>query len=144
MSAPGTALQGWRWLRARARRREFWSWTLVSFAWTYLFAWADDPAPQMVVVTAFWLQVIRRLHDVGVSGWWIVAFLLTEVAVSAAAAHPMRAAWLAWLPGMLLLGGLISLGTLPGQRGENRFGPPPGGRSWSLQANGQPLRETFT
>ncbi|HEX7944749.1 MAG TPA: DUF805 domain-containing protein [Phenylobacterium sp.] len=137
-------MQGWRWLRGRARRRAFWLWTIVILPWDYLFLWADDPLPQMVLGTAFWLQVIRRLHDIGVSGWWLVAALLAEVTLAPVAANPTNPAWLAALPGLLLAAGLVGLGAVPGQRSENRFGPPPAGWTGPPPAIGPPLRETFS
>ena len=64
---------------------------------------------------------VRRLHDRGMSGWWLLL--------------PISALLCAGLTGgALLLGDLLSLSMciayltilcLPGQPGPNRFGPPP-------------------
>jgi len=62
----------------------------------------------IVLAAGSWITFaacIRRLHDIGWSGWWIL---------------------LAPIP----LAGLcqaLMLTSMPGQRADNRFGPPPGG-----------------
>lgn len=125
MSVPGADLQGWRWLRGRAGRLEYALWITIILTWGYLFALADDPAPLQVLSWAFWLQLVRRLHDLGRGGWWTVGFLVAETAIALGASAPTSPAWLGWLPGLFVLATLIALGALPGRRGENRFGAPP-------------------
>ncbi len=78
---------------------------------------------------AMWVWLVaRRLHDIGCSGWWQAAvfpiqFLLALVLIgvfhfsASAAMGPMVLALLAFIAG---------LGTIPGNPGDNRFGPPPG------------------
>jgi uncharacterized membrane protein YhaH (DUF805 family) len=70
-----------------------------------------DPGPEIrllaaiVSVCGVWIGLaacVRRLHDIGWSGWWVA---LTPVPVAG------------WMQGILLL-------VLPGQRAANRFGPP--------------------
>jgi len=123
MSAPGTALQGWRWLRGRAGRREFCAWMAVIFVWGALFVWAHDPIPQQILSLAFWLQVVRRLHDLGRSGWWIAAFLFAHLELGVVALYAPNQPWAAWAPSLLVLAGLIFVAAVPGERHENRFGP---------------------
>ena len=140
MSVPGTDLQGWGWLRGRARRREFWLWTVVIVAWSYFFAWAGDELPQRILATAFWLQAIRRLHDAGHSGWWIAAFVVVEIALAAVAGASPTEAWAQAATGLVALAGLIALGSLPGDRDENRFGPPPRRRSQAAAHSEAPIQ----
>lgn len=52
--------------------------------------------------------LIRRLHDVGVSGWWILIGLVPVVGVIGAI-------------------GIFVLTVLPGSRGPNRYGDDPKG-----------------
>jgi len=124
MSAPGTDCLAWPWLRGRARRREFWLWTVVVVGWNYVFVLADDPAPQSVLGAAFWFQVVRRLHDVGCGATWIAGFVLAQVALLGlgAATQP----WGLLLMPLTMVAALLVLGLVPGQREANRFGPPPG------------------
>ncbi|MBO9707014.1 MAG: DUF805 domain-containing protein [Caulobacter sp.] len=84
---------------------------------------------------------VRRLHDRGRSGWWLLPFtvgpylLMAAAHLSAGALGPLGAVLLA-LP--LSLAGLalaawswIELGFRRGTRGANRFGPPPlSNRAW--------------
>lgn len=73
---------------------------------------------------------IRRLHDWGRSGWWLIAIVLIDLPF-AAMGEPR------WFPetfvmiGVLLqtayaAANLIVFSAVPGQRRPNRFGPPPG------------------
>ena len=62
----------------------------------------------------------QRLHDRGRSGWWsgpiLLAFAMTWP-------HPQ--APLDWVALALLLGVVVDLALLPGQKAFNRYGPPP-------------------
>jgi uncharacterized membrane protein YhaH (DUF805 family) len=94
----------------------------------------------MIAVTVVsGLNVIRRLHDWGRSGWWLLLILLVETPIGALA-EP------GWFPDTVVVAGnlllalylialLICFGAVPGQRGSNRFGAPPGGPA---------LAETFS
>ena len=64
----------------RARRKEYWLFTLVNFVVTFLLGIIDQK------LTGGWLQLVyglavllpglgvsvRRLHDIGKSGWWLL------------------------------------------------------------------------
>jgi uncharacterized membrane protein YhaH (DUF805 family) len=74
-----------------------------------------------VVVAVVWpltALLVKRLHDLGLSGWWLLAFI--------------GALWLMMLTGveqknylgMILL---AILGLMPGKRSDNRFGVDPVG-----------------
>lgn len=92
------------------------------------------------IVTAGIYVGIRRVHDRGRSGWWILPFSVGPYLLMGAA-HLLTdalgaAGVLLALP--LYLGGLalalwawIELGFRRGTRGANRFGPPPtSNRAW--------------
>ena len=92
------------------------------------------------IVTAAIYVAIRRLHDRGRSGWWILPFSIGPYSLLGAA-HLLADAsgasgTLLALP--LSLGGValaiwawIELGFRRGTRGANRFGPPPtSNRAW--------------
>ena len=87
-------------------------------------------------LSLMWIWVIaRRLHDIGRSGWWQAAAYGAEVAlgigmVAAQASLPLVTGVL----GIAHLGLLATLGVIPGTRGDNRFGPPPGQLEPQVQA----------
>ncbi len=67
---------------------------------------------------------VRRLHDTGRSGWWIMLIYLPWLATLGSAGNVSLQLAAA---GALLAGGIawIVLMLLPGQPQENAFGPPP-------------------
>ncbi len=98
-----------------------------------------DPSAIAIMLAAFavstWISLAtsaKRLHDLGVSGWWIVPLYLASMAGSAVsnAAPPGGGPLGLVLAGVglvLTFGPIIYLGAAPGQTGENRFGPDPRG-----------------
>jgi uncharacterized membrane protein YhaH (DUF805 family) len=106
----------------RAERSEFWWWTLAVIVATLLAQLVDaailgpfvvfgaDPGSGPVsAVLGLGLLLpnlavaVRRLHDTGRSGWWILLVLIPLV-------------------GLLVL---VWFYIQPGTAGDNRFGPPP-------------------
>ncbi|PKB25571.1 uncharacterized membrane protein YhaH (DUF805 family) [Novosphingobium kunmingense] len=80
--------------------------------------------------------LVRRLHDVGLAGWWsapIIALALYNAALSATAMVRGAEARLAverilWPLDLIAIGialGALALILAPGTRGPNRFGPDP-------------------
>jgi uncharacterized membrane protein YhaH (DUF805 family) len=76
---------------------------------------------------------VKRLHDRGRSGWWILLFAaLPNVLTGTAHELLMRnlipgpaATVLSAASGVLFLWGVAEMGVLPGEPGDNRFGPSP-------------------
>ncbi len=70
--------------KTRARRKEFWLFTLfnsiVSFVLGLIFGLIGVPALAYVYTLAVFIPalavVVRRLHDVGKSGWWYFIALI--------------------------------------------------------------------
>lgn len=72
--------------RDRSRRQEYWMFTLVAFLITLLLTWIEVAAGLEIeeniglLTTIFSILIfipslsltIRRLHDTGKSGWWIL------------------------------------------------------------------------
>jgi uncharacterized membrane protein YhaH (DUF805 family) len=91
----------------RARRSEYWLFVLLNFV-TALFAITLGGD---VLMTLVWLGLVipniavaaRRLHDIDMSGWWLLISLLPFI-------------------GAIVL--LVFM-LLPGTSGENRFGADP-------------------
>jgi len=71
-------------------------------------------------ILALWSSVAvhaKRLHDIGVSGWWIIA--AWAISLSFLYFVSVRAGQLASLVIW------VAVGAVPGMRGVNRFGPDP-------------------
>jgi len=93
-------------------------------------------AGAIVVAAVAWpaaALIIRRLHDIGLSGWWLALMASGEVINSVALASGLAGAPPALTPFgqfaalLALAGGLsfIPLALWPGQASANRYGPPP-------------------
>lgn len=78
--------------------------------------------------------MVRRLHDIGRSGWWAGGYLAASIAsylIGAASRKPDGAAWLAdadlavaILQGVYLIC-MVYWWSLAGMSGENKYGPDP-------------------
>jgi uncharacterized membrane protein YhaH (DUF805 family) len=126
---------GWRWLDGRANRKEYWLWvgplTLIGSI-LVLFGISLGFLVMGLPVFFFW---IRRLHDLGVSGW-IAPLTNIGLAVTTFAFTATLEPTLAVL--MMLLARVTAncvMGVLPGQRVANRFG---------LPTSGSNLAQTFS
>lgn len=73
--------------------------------------------------------VVRRVHDVGLSGWWLAPFIGLGLLFSIPLYSEQRFdMWFSpWSLGLQAAIGVASLAVLMwrGTEGENRFGPPP-------------------
>lgn len=113
-----TVLRKYAEFDGRARRREYWGFVLVNFFIVLLLAVPDTllglatPGTGIGVLTAIyvlavaipWLAVtVRRLHDVGRSGWWALIGLVPYLGAI-----------------VLLVFALFN-----SQPGDNEFGPNP-------------------
>ncbi|RAK60403.1 hypothetical protein DJ021_11595 [Phenylobacterium hankyongense] len=111
------------WLAGRSGRREYW--LLVAMIFALGFALSFIPGLRsansaLTVVLA--LVQARRIHDFGRTGWWA---LLAAVAPAACLPLMMVISMEAALGvGLLLeLALIVWIGAVPGDTGENRFGP---------------------
>ena len=150
----------------RSRRMEYWMWVLfqiilyilflglsIAFVGSVASAAPDDAMATggaamilMAVYGVVWLALlvpslavsVRRLHDTGRSGWWVLAFFLSYFlvffAMGAGMASPDN---MAAAGGLSLIAGLLVfvLGIvllvfmlLDGTPGPNKYGPDPKGR----------------
>lgn len=124
----------------RASRREFWLFLLFVTLLTVAAHFVDEPdgrnaavamnmgIAELSVTLLLLLPSItvgvRRLHDTGRSGWWMMLVYLPWLATLVSQADPALTLASA---GALLVGGIawIVLLLLPGETGENAFGAPP-------------------
>ncbi|MCG8624319.1 MAG: DUF805 domain-containing protein [Proteobacteria bacterium] len=126
----------------RANRREFWLFAIFYLCASFLLLWSalllgllfPFPATATVLLIAFYLfawgslipllaVAIRRLHDIGRSGWWI---LLGLSSVCLLIPPSLLGGWrgVLWLPVVAMLALLVML-MWRGEAGINRFGTPP-------------------
>jgi len=64
----------------RARRKEYWMFTLVNFVITVILSVIDKKVTGGILQLVYGLGVllpglgvsVRRLHDIGRSGWWLL------------------------------------------------------------------------
>jgi uncharacterized membrane protein YhaH (DUF805 family) len=125
MGVPGTDLSGWRWLRGRCGRLEFWLWLLAFSLVSFRGAMTAAPLVQFLVSWAMLFVLIRRLHDIGLSGWWVVGMIVMQIAVYAVTSEPLLPAVTRTVAIPLPVLVFAVLGLAPGQRFTSRFGPPP-------------------
>lgn len=134
----------WRTLfdpRGRRSRAGFWAYVGISMlgylACLFLASILGEIVPALFMVvfgiallamlTGSVINAIRRLHDLGHTGWWMALFIpLQLVLVLAAHGEGEGSGYVfSGLQGLLNLGLLIWLGCIPGQPDANRYGPSP-------------------
>jgi uncharacterized membrane protein YhaH (DUF805 family) len=90
--------------------------------------------PFQLVLAGLWLSIsVRRLHDSGHSGWWVLLFAAwTGLSIAAATLPDLASTGGEILVGIaFLVGGFIELWPLywifiqRGDEGPNKFGPDP-------------------
>lgn len=90
----------------RSHRREFWMFLLIHMIIVVVLGFVSEflsSVYALVVLLPALGVSVRRLHDPGKSGWWLLLHFIPVV-------------------GTLILLVLMALG---GDRGPNRYGPPP-------------------
>src|SRR4249919_2713931 len=123
------------WFKGRAGRREFWTHVAILFAVSFALSFLPpilnirrngvlallQVSPTVVLM---FLQ-IRRVHDLGRSGWWAVAATVAPIVliVPVMTVASLDVASVTGVIFELLL--LAGIGFLPGDPDENRFGSPP-------------------
>lgn len=143
------------WLNGRAARAEYLLWVVIFYALIFAVgrwgrgmatsAGADKMTVGLIVTGAsmvFSLAIVgaqvRRFHDLGRSGWWVLAlngpiFMTVIIPMTLYYGHPLDY-FGGPMPRMLKLtqiGLMLLLVLPPGQRGENRFGLPRTGRPFA-------------
>jgi uncharacterized membrane protein YhaH (DUF805 family) len=125
--------------RGRVGRQEYW--LAVILGWVVLFAAAVLMADMgsfgpwvagllyLLVLWAMLAMLVRRIHDRGRSGWWLLPMagpvvVLNALAGATSAADEHVSLVLQGLALPFSLWILVDLGCLPGTRGPNRFGAP--------------------
>ena len=112
-------------LKGRTNRATYWMQVGLIVVTLWVMSLFIPAARLQEVVLVF--LCVPRLHDLGRSGWWVLAGIGVEIA-GIAAAFMLPSDWLeVGLVGatLLVFGMVIALGCVRGQSGPNRFGPPP-------------------
>lgn len=114
------------WFAGRGRRREYWLWVapIILLSWV-LGAAGLEPLGTLVTVPVLF-AFIRRLHDLGRSGWWAPVINIGCNVVFVASAAFGGEAGGGVVGSLAYLGAIVILGILPGEKGRNRYGPQPG------------------
>ncbi|WP_293679353.1 DUF805 domain-containing protein [uncultured Phenylobacterium sp.] len=117
---------GGGWFSQRAGRREYWLWVGPLFVLILALGAYGKVALGLLAGVAVLLIWIRRLHDLGRTGWWAPAINVVSnlIAFGLVSLFPGGAGALMGL--VIYTGVFIALGVLPGQPHDNAFGPPPG------------------
>lgn len=112
------------WLKGRSNRREYWTYMAGLTAVSFLLSHAP-PVVNLAFSVIMLLVQIRRLHDVGRSGWWAAAAIVAPIPPSIALFY-LAGEDVGLGVGLALgLALIVLIGALPGDPGENRFGPAP-------------------
>lgn len=119
--------------KGRSSRSEFWWFFLAYFACNALLIVFAALVPSLgsaaiggfalVSICPYAAALVRRLHDVGLSGRWVAAVFLLSLATSALAVYEQYA-WLRWISTAAFLI-LFVAAMLPGSRQSNAYGPRP-------------------
>jgi uncharacterized membrane protein YhaH (DUF805 family) len=112
------------WLAGRAARREYWTWVGPLMILAFLLGAVGLPALGLLVSVPILLIWIRRLHDLGYSGW--LAPLINIGTSIVVFASGMMGEVAAIVGSLVSLAPMIVLGVLPGEARANEYGPPPG------------------
>jgi uncharacterized membrane protein YhaH (DUF805 family) len=85
-------------------------------------------APSQVKISEVVLVILAvpRLHDIGRTGWWVMAGVALEVVGLIVALFVLNSLAATGLVSLGVLGLMAWLGAIPGEDGPNRFGPKPG------------------
>ncbi|MCG5539346.1 DUF805 domain-containing protein [Halorhodospira sp. 9622] len=138
------ALRKYAVFRGRARRKEYWVFFLVNtlvfvgigFLSAFVSASGDvrtGEAVLWVLLIPFTLFIliphlavcVRRLHDLNLSGFWIILFIATPVVVDQVGFYLFPGSDAVPVLSLSISAAWLVVAALPGTKGENRFGPDP-------------------
>jgi uncharacterized membrane protein YhaH (DUF805 family) len=132
--------------QGRSSRGRFWLvifvlWITLALAGFMIAAWGESILAAVFAIVMLPVVIggmvagvfngVKRLHDLGRSGWWLLLVLvlylpIALVAKGASKGGPDDQAVGAFLQLIASVIYLAVLGGIPGQRTPNRFGDPPG------------------
>ena len=120
--------------KGRARRKEFWYFQLFYFLFIFvaiivdLYADLDGVLSAILILLMFLPDTsvsVRRLHDLGYSGWWYVIFIILDIVGTVwSESLDQRTFWARLLPhiGTFIFFGMVDK---EGEPQNNKWGPNP-------------------
>lgn len=125
-------LEGW--VAGRCRRREYWLWIGPFLVIMLILAALEVTAGSLLLGLPILFVWIRRLHDMGFSGW-LAPLINIGVNISSFGAMALLPPAVGGLIAVVAyLGALVTLGAWPGEAHANAYGPRPGGKTDDLAA----------
>jgi uncharacterized membrane protein YhaH (DUF805 family) len=114
------------WIGGRARRREYWLWVAGVMVLAVVLSALKMPGATLFAGLPILFAWIRRLHDLGYSGWFapVIDMGVNVAGFAALGFLPQPAAGAA--AALLYLAALVIMGVLPGQPARNEYGQPHG------------------
>ena len=112
----------------RINRAIFWLGAVILLIVSYGLSFLPDSTRGAgTVIGILWILLFtRRLHDVGLAGWWQLPLIALQLGAVGLIFANMSFDLVLGIVGLLQIIAVIVLGVIPGQRETNRFGPPPG------------------
>jgi uncharacterized membrane protein YhaH (DUF805 family) len=93
-------------------------------AFIFALSFLGPPALQLALIWVVLSVETRRLHDFGRSGWWAWGcFALSCLPIAFMTVAPRDD--IEVVAAAISLVAIVVIGAIPGNPGENRFGPPP-------------------
>lgn len=120
------------WIAGRARRREYWLFVVPLFVALVALEAVGVPLAGLIVGLPMLLVWIRRLHDLGRTGWIAPVINIVSNGIGWALIAFASAEIAAMVSLVIFLGVIVTLGAIPGQPRTNAYGPPAGGRKGDL------------
>jgi uncharacterized membrane protein YhaH (DUF805 family) len=114
------------WIAGRARRREYWLWITPLLLAATALELLVSPFASLLVAPPLLCAMIRRLHDLGRSGWFAPIINVVTNALSFVLVLVIGAEGGTLLAFLCYLAALAVLGALPGEARVNEYGPLPG------------------
>jgi len=129
--------------KGRASRSEFWYFTLFNFLVCLLIALLASPIilwnifSYLLVLYPLYLLYslvvflpslavsVRRFHDIGKSGWWILVAYVPTILSSVCQGYDVLVIYLLSILSFVLIIALIIFLLTKSQKGENEYGPMP-------------------
>lgn len=119
------------WIAGRCQRREYWMWVVPWIIAVGTLA-VLTPGSELILGIPLLLIWIRRLHDLGWTGWLAPVINILVGIVGFAGVMLFQKDAGALVQGFASFAALIALGALPGQARTNEYGPPPGRKEKDL------------
>jgi len=153
ISRPRADYRQWLWFEGRIRRRSFWllhlglsgaNLLVIGLSLLFPILHSDSGISGWMIATTVtglatgWLSLTafcRRLHDIGLSGSWLLLPGVINVIVRLSGFQGNQ-----WVVGAVAATVFVLITVLDGTRGINRFGPDPRGREPTAPAAGSSLR----